>query len=85
MAPTELPQEVRCVYEIVIDGLTLEAVERATAAGIRSAAQSGKGIVAITAGNYGGKLGPFHIRLHDVLARFDSSPEGQGPMTQGRG
>ena len=77
MVPTELPPEVRCVYEIVIDGLTLEAVERATAAGIRAGAQAGKGIVAITAGNYGGKLGPFHIRLHDVLARFGSNPEGQ--------
>ena len=34
------------------------------------AAQPDEGIVAITAGNYGGKLGPFHIRLHDVLERF---------------
>ena len=29
----DLPPEVQCAYEIVIDGLTLEAVERATAAG----------------------------------------------------
>ena len=28
------------------------------------------GVVAVTAGNYGGKLGPFHIRLHDVLERY---------------
>ena len=27
-------------------------------------------LVAITSGNYGGKLGPFHIRLHDVLSRY---------------
>jgi formylmethanofuran--tetrahydromethanopterin N-formyltransferase len=85
MVPTDLPPEVRCVYEIVIDGLTLEAVERATAAGIRAAAQSGKGIVAITAGNYGGRLGPFHIRLHDVVARFGSNPEGQPTRAEGRG
>ena len=78
MVPTDLPPEVRCVYEIVIDGLTLEALERATAAGIRAGARSGKGIVAITAGNYGGKLGPFHIRLHDVLARFGSNHRGPG-------
>ena len=63
-----LPSDVQCVYEIVIDGLTLEAVERATAAGIRAGCRPG--IVEITAGNYGGKLGPFHIRLRDVLSRF---------------
>jgi formylmethanofuran--tetrahydromethanopterin N-formyltransferase len=65
---SELPDEVRCVYEIVIDGLTLEAVERATAAGIRAVKRPE--VVAITAGNYGGKLGPFHIRLLDVLSRY---------------
>ena len=27
-------------------------------------------LVAITSGNYGGKLGPFHIRLHDVAKRY---------------
>ena len=53
---TALPPEVRCVYEIVIDGLTLEAVERATAAGVRAGCLPG--VVAVTAGNYGGKLGP---------------------------
>ncbi len=63
-----LPPEVQCVYEIVIDGLTLESVERATVAGIRAGCRPG--IVQITAGNYGGKLGPHHIRLHDVLARM---------------
>jgi formylmethanofuran--tetrahydromethanopterin N-formyltransferase len=66
--PTELPAEVECAYEVVIDGLTLEAVERATAVGVRAAA--GPGIVQITAGNYGGKLGPFPIRLRDVLERY---------------
>ena len=32
-----MPPEARCAYEIVIDGLTLEAVERATAAGLHAA------------------------------------------------
>jgi len=62
---SELPADAHCAYEIVLDGLTLEAVERATAAGLRAGALPG--IVGLTAGNYGGKLGPFHIRLHDVL------------------
>jgi formylmethanofuran--tetrahydromethanopterin N-formyltransferase len=77
MVPTDLPPEVRCVYEIVIDGLTLKAVEQATAAGIRAGARAGKGLVAITSGNYGGKLGPFHIKLHDVLARFGPGSEAE--------
>ncbi|KAJ3059936.1 hypothetical protein HK102_009749 [Quaeritorhiza haematococci] len=69
LTPTDLPADVRCAYEIVIDGLTLEAVERATAEGLRAGAKSSHGVVAATAGNYGGKLGPHHIRLHDVLNR----------------
>lgn len=69
LVPTELPPEVECGYEIVIDGLTLGAVEQATAAGIRAGAAL-PGMVQITAGNYGGKLGPHHIKLHEVLAKW---------------
>jgi formylmethanofuran--tetrahydromethanopterin N-formyltransferase len=68
LVESALPGDVQCVYEIVIDGLSIEAVERATAAGVRAGCR--RGIVQITAGNYGGKLGPFHIRLHDVLTRY---------------
>jgi formylmethanofuran--tetrahydromethanopterin N-formyltransferase len=68
LVPTDLPSGVDAAYELVIDGLTLEAVERATANGVR--AGSLPGVVAITSGNYGGKLGPFHIRLRDVLERY---------------
>ena len=77
LVETALPPEVQCVYEIDIDGLTLEAVERATAAGIRAGAL--RGIVEITAGNYGGKLGPFHIRLRDVLANHQERRQFNGP------
>ena len=69
LVPTDLPPEVECGYEIVIDGLTLEAVEQATALGIRAGAAQ-PGIVQITAGNYGGKLGPHHIRLLEVRAKW---------------
>jgi formylmethanofuran--tetrahydromethanopterin N-formyltransferase len=72
---SELPAEARCAYEIVIDGLTLEAVEQATAIGVRTAA-SRPGVVAITAGNYGGSLGPHHIHLLDVLQRHHAGKEG---------
>ena len=48
-----------------IDGVSLEAVKAATWAGMQAAA--GKpGIRRITAGNYGGKLGPFHIHLREL-------------------
>jgi formylmethanofuran--tetrahydromethanopterin N-formyltransferase len=69
---SEMPPQARCTYEIVIDGLSLEAVERATAVGVRTAA-AGAGIVAVTAGNYGGNLGPHHIRLLDVLERYGAT------------
>ncbi len=68
LVESSLPPGVDCAYEIVIDGLTLEAVERATAIGLRAAAQPG--VVRLSAGNYGGKLGPFPIRLLDVLDRY---------------
>ena len=63
---TELPDSVNAVYEIVIDGLSLKAVRSATGRGVRAACR--EDIVRITAANYGGRLGPHHIRLHDVLA-----------------
>ena len=62
---SQLPESVGCVYEIVIDGLTLEAVQEAMGAGIHAAA--GEGVLRISAGNYGGKLGAHHIRLHEVM------------------
>lgn len=74
LVASELPTGVECVYEVVIDGLSLEAVERATVAGIHAAALPG--IVGITAGNYGGKLGPFHIQLRDVLNRHEVAVSG---------
>jgi formylmethanofuran--tetrahydromethanopterin N-formyltransferase len=60
-----LPDGVNAVYEIVIDGLSLAAVEEATRAGVRAACTPG--VVRISAGNYGGSLGPHHIRLREVL------------------
>jgi formylmethanofuran--tetrahydromethanopterin N-formyltransferase len=62
---TKLHPDVNCVYEIVIDGVTEGAVAAAMAAALKAAA--GNGVVAITAGNYGGKLGKFHFHLHKLL------------------
>jgi formylmethanofuran--tetrahydromethanopterin N-formyltransferase len=60
-----LDQKINAVYEIVIDGLDLAAVEEATRIGVRAACRPG--ISRITAGNYGGSLGPFHLHLHKLL------------------
>jgi len=65
---TALEPEVASVLEIVIDGLTEAAVGAAMAAGIRAACADARGgLTRITAGNYGGKLGPFHFHLHELL------------------
>ncbi len=60
-----LPEGVNAVYEIVIDGLELSAVEEATRVGVEAACRPG--IIRITAGNYGGSLGPYHIHLHKLF------------------
>jgi formylmethanofuran--tetrahydromethanopterin N-formyltransferase len=65
VSKTQLPESVNAVYELVIDGLDLPAVEAATAAGVRAACRPG--IVRISAGNYGGKLGQYQVHLHRVL------------------
>jgi formylmethanofuran--tetrahydromethanopterin N-formyltransferase len=61
---SELPDGVNAVYEIVIDGLTKDAVAAAMLAGIDAACLPG--VLGITAGNYGGKLGPHHFHLHQL-------------------
>ena len=62
---SELPQEVGCVYEIVIDGTDFDSVAQATKQGIQAAV--GEGIVSISAGNYGGKLGKHHFHLRELF------------------
>lgn len=63
---SQLPEGVNTVLEIVIDGLDAAAVSSAMKTGIRAACRPG--VVAISAGNYGGKLGPHHFPLHELLA-----------------
>ena len=55
--------DAHCVYEIVIDGID----EATVGSAMRLAAAAGTGIPAITAGNYGGKLGKFHFQLRQLL------------------
>jgi formylmethanofuran--tetrahydromethanopterin N-formyltransferase len=66
VADSQVPENVNCVYEIVVNGLTLEAVKKAMGNGVRAAANV-PGVVKISAGNYGGKLGPYKAFLKEVL------------------
>ena len=62
---SKLHEETVAAYEIVVDGVSEEAVADAMKAVIKAAA--GENIVRIGAGNYGGKLGKFHFQLHELL------------------
>ena len=66
---SELDADTRCVMEIVIDGLTEADVSAAMRAGIAAIVARGAaaGVTRISAGNYGGKLGPFHFHLHKLI------------------
>lgn len=59
---TKLREGEQAVYEIVIDGLSESAVAQAMSEAIESL-RSTRGIQRISAGNYGGKLGPHHFHL----------------------
>jgi formylmethanofuran--tetrahydromethanopterin N-formyltransferase len=67
---TELSPEIESVMEIVIDGLTAEDINQAMRVGIEAACSLGpqNGIRRISAGNYGGKLGPFLFHLQEIMA-----------------
>ena len=69
LTKTQLSPEVESVMEIVIDGLTEADIRKATFVGIEAACKLGStnGIKRISAGNYGGKLGPFHFHLRDIM------------------
>lgn len=65
VAKSSLSENANAVYEIVIDGVALADVETAMRVGIRASCRPG--VLRITAGNYGGKLGPHHLYLHRLL------------------
>jgi formylmethanofuran--tetrahydromethanopterin N-formyltransferase len=62
---SRLHPDANHALEIVIDGVDETAVGQAMAAAIHAAAADD--VVAISAGNYGGKLGKFHFHLRDLL------------------
>jgi formylmethanofuran--tetrahydromethanopterin N-formyltransferase len=68
-AHSELTPDIHCVLEIVIDGLREADVAAAMRVGMQACITIGAagGLLRISAGNYGGKLGPFHFHLRRLL------------------
>lgn len=66
LTASELPEGVNAVLELVLDGLSPDAIASAMRAGIDAACRPG--VRAISAGNYGGKLGPHHFHLRRIMA-----------------
>jgi formylmethanofuran--tetrahydromethanopterin N-formyltransferase len=66
LTESALPDDVHSVLEIVLDSLDESSMRRAMRAGIAAACVPG--VRAISAGNYGGKLGPHQFPLRDIMA-----------------
>ena len=75
---SQIPEGANSVLEIVVDGLDRAAIEQAMRAGLEAACRPG--VVEITAGNYGGKLGKHHFHLHELLSTT-SNPQLPTPKT----
>jgi len=71
-ANSQLPENVRSVMEIIIDGRNLDAITRATQAAIAASVNT-PGLLRISAGNYGGRLGKSFIYLHPDKQPRESS------------
>jgi len=63
---SKVPEGVNYIPEIVINGVSIEAVKEAMKVGIQSAGNV-NGVVKISAGNYGGKLGRHKIYLRELF------------------
>ena len=77
---TALPEGVNSVLEIVLDGVDADAISRAMRVGIDAACVGG--VRAITAGNYGGKLGPHHFHLRRIMGAGSRGGAGAPPQQQ---
>ncbi len=66
IADTKVPVDVNAIYEIVINGLNVEAIKSSMKAGIEAAVKI-PGVKKISAGNYGGTLGPYKFNLKELF------------------
>lgn len=63
---TLVPEAVRYIPEIVINGISMSAVKKAMQVGIQ-ACLTVDGVVKVSAGNYDGKLGQYKIYLRELF------------------
>lgn len=66
LTTSQLPADCDCCYEIVVDGIDFVLIQQSLKAGLHAAIEHG-GVEFVSAGNYGGKLGPHHFHLKDLL------------------
>ena len=68
LVDSKLNKNVNSVLEIVIDGLSEDDIKNAMKLGIRAILESKiERIHSISAGNYGGKLGPYLFKLKEIV------------------
>lgn len=69
LVDSQLPDGVTAVLEVVLDGMNFDSIAAAMNSGITAAcdASGSDGLVGVTAGNYGGKLGRHHFHLAEIL------------------
>jgi len=68
LVSSKLNNGVNCVLEIVIDGLSENDIKNAMMVGIKAILDTNnEEIYSISAGNYGGKLGPYLFKLKEVI------------------
>lgn len=66
---SKVPEGVKSIPEIVINGVSLEAVKKAMYVCLEVASRV-DGVVKLSAGNYGGKLGQHKIYLKDIIEEY---------------
>ncbi|MHA1797444.1 MAG: formylmethanofuran--tetrahydromethanopterin N-formyltransferase, partial [Candidatus Helarchaeota archaeon] len=65
MSDSKVPNNVKSIPEIVINGITMEDVKKAMKRCIE-VSELFPGVVKISAGNFGGKLGKYKIYIRDL-------------------
>lgn len=63
---SKVPAGVNSIMEIIVNGRDLESLQNATRNAIHAAAKT-PGLIKISAGNYGGRLGKTFVHLHEVM------------------
>lgn len=66
---SKVPKGVDYIPEIVINGISIEAVKKAMRTGIESVLGV-EGVVRVSAGNYAGKLGKYKLWLKEILPEY---------------